>query len=73
MTGTEILPGKGKRGQLCNRQACQQPGATFYNTSTRAWYCPECARKINFWSLLDHNEAICIPESEVATPDPRPA
>jgi hypothetical protein len=31
----------------CNRTACQKPGATWFNTSTRAFYCEHCARDIN--------------------------
>ena len=40
-------PDKGKENGSCNRKACQRPGAVFFNTSTRAWYCAPCAHKIN--------------------------
>lgn len=38
---------KGQKDGNCNRDDCQKPGATYYNFSTRKWYCPECAKKIN--------------------------
>lgn len=38
---------KGLRGGTCNRRACDRPGATFYNRYTCAFYCPDCAEKIN--------------------------
>ena len=53
-------PFKGKRNGLCNRTACQKPGATFYNISTRAWYCPKCAEAINLWSIHDDGVVICV-------------
>lgn len=42
---------KGKEGCNCNRTACQQPGALFFNCGTRAWYCYECAKDINEFAL----------------------
>lgn len=56
---------KGKKGGSCNRRACQRPGAAFYNQSTRAWYCPPCAHKIN-----DANPGLCyVPNKEGSTND----
>lgn len=40
-------PCKGLKNGHCNRAACQRPGAFYYNRSTRAWYCWECAVAIN--------------------------
>lgn len=40
-------PTKGELGGLCNRTACQQPGATWFNHSTRKHYCGECAALID--------------------------
>ena len=34
---------KGVEGGNCNRTACQQPGAVWYNSSTRKYYCRNCA------------------------------
>lgn len=42
----------------CNRTACQKPltpGATYYNNSTQANYCPHCAFLIN-----KHNPNLCV-------------
>jgi hypothetical protein len=50
---------KGVSGGLCNRIACLKPGAVFYNSSTRAYYCPECAAKINYWSRKDDGIDLC--------------
>lgn len=38
---------KGKKDGNCNRQACQAPGATYFNVGTDAYYCPACACRIN--------------------------
>jgi len=38
---------KGKRGGNCNREACQRPGATWFNKTMNAYYCPSCAERIN--------------------------
>ena len=38
---------KGHKGGSCNRTACQQPGAYWFNHSTRAYYCTPCARMLN--------------------------
>jgi hypothetical protein len=56
---------KGIFGKNCNREACQKSGATWWNTSTRLWYCTECAYLINEANLDDcimHNEYpfLCI-------------
>lgn len=31
----------------CNRTACREPGATFYNHATKKYYCGKCADMIN--------------------------
>jgi hypothetical protein len=41
------LPGKGIKGQRCNRTACQAEGAYWYNHSTDKHYCGTCADIIN--------------------------
>ena len=55
---------KGDKGGQCNRTACTsgQP-ATWYNKSTRAYYCPRCAHRINRL-----NGEICVPSD---APDKR--
>lgn len=39
----------------CYRSACRQPNATWYNSSTREWYCRSCALKIN-----EFNPGLCV-------------
>lgn len=34
---------KGEKGGLCNRTACQQPPALFYNRVMGKYYCYNCA------------------------------
>lgn len=62
------MSAKGQRDGLCNRTSCQAPlpdeKGQFYNTSTRAWYCSICAKKINFWSVNDDKVILCISETE---------
>lgn len=41
--------------QPCRRTACRRPGATWWNTSTRAWYCRDCAASINKF-----NPGLCV-------------
>jgi hypothetical protein len=57
---------KGKKGGNCNRTACQQPEATWYNHSTRAYYCEPCAQNLNFYSKADamrlFGHDLCTPE-----------
>lgn len=38
---------KGVYGGNCNRQACQQPNATWYNKGSYKYYCQKCAHLIN--------------------------
>ncbi len=44
---------KGALHGLCNRVACQKPGANYYNHSTREHYCEECAELINHHNYAD--------------------
>lgn len=59
-------PLKGQFDGNCNRTACQTliAGANFWNTSTRAYYCGQCARDINHWSRRDDNQIICLPVTD---------
>jgi hypothetical protein len=49
---------KGVKDGNCNRQACQQPGATWYNSGTYKYYCKACASMIN-WSCETGEELLC--------------
>jgi hypothetical protein len=40
-------PMKGTEGGTCNRGVCSNTDARWWNTSTRKWYCDDCARLIN--------------------------
>lgn len=49
MSHQEHTPGKGKQGLNCNVTACQKPNsAHYYNTVMRAWYCRDCAERIEY-------------------------
>jgi hypothetical protein len=41
---------KGLKNGSCNRGSCQEPGATFFNRSTKMYYCEDCAAKINSYA-----------------------
>jgi hypothetical protein len=49
----------------CNRTACNEVGATFYNSSTRKYYCEACAAEINYWSRMDAGIILCKEGSQV--------
>jgi hypothetical protein len=38
---------KGRFNGTCNRSACSEKPADYYNPHTRAFYCRGCAQKIN--------------------------
>jgi len=38
---------KGKFNGNCNITSCQKPGATWWNKSTRKYYCESCALELN--------------------------
>ena len=51
-----ITPGKGFKGKNCNVTHCQKPeSAKHFNRVTRAWYCFECASRIEASANLDGN------------------
>lgn len=45
---------KGAKGGNCNRTACQQPEAHYFNTGTDAYYCWDCASDINEFAMRPH-------------------
>lgn len=57
----------------CNLTACQEPGAVWWNTGTRRWYCRRCANAINApgWPLGDKTPIICFDRGIYATNQPR--
>jgi hypothetical protein len=38
---------KGKMAGSCNRTACQEPGAVWWNRGSYAYYCYDCSRMLN--------------------------
>jgi hypothetical protein len=59
---------KGAYNGLCNRTACQAPGAVYYNHSTEKYYCVVCADLINhanrYQSLRMYGHELCIKGEE---------
>ena len=55
---------KGKFDGNCNRRACQAPGATWWNPNTRAYYCHDCASKINAHCPMDMPEWRLVEKQE---------
>jgi len=49
---------KGKKGLRCNRTACPNTEAYWYNRVTEAYYCQPCANRINESAL--HSGGDCI-------------
>jgi hypothetical protein len=54
---------KGLRLGSCNVTACQRPGAYWYNSVMKAWYCTSCAHEINY-RPLPNGEYLCILNEE---------
>lgn len=56
-------PEKGDRGAECNRTVCENKKANWFNHSTRAWYCTDCARQLNEYRPEDaqrlYGHALC--------------
>lgn len=48
---------KGIHGHECNRTVCRNAPATYYNQSTKKYYCAECATKINNLNRLEAYES----------------
>jgi hypothetical protein len=49
----------GTFGGLCNRTACREPGARWWNSSTRKFYCVMCASRINLECRRMNEPALC--------------
>jgi hypothetical protein len=62
-------PDKGKMNGSCNRTACQRPGANWFNTSTRVYYCEPCARGITDFAKQRDGFHICFPSTGDGTQD----
>jgi len=59
---------KGVKGGNCNREACQKPGAVWFNHSTHAYYCPSCAELLNNvnrdWAVPQYGHELCTKEED---------
>lgn len=55
----ENLNSKGLWKGACNRTACQKPGALYFNSSTRKYYCFDCATLINNDNPQLNGEDLC--------------
>lgn len=58
---------KGDYNDECNRTACSNGRATYYNSATHKHYCPSCANAINHWSKIDDGTILCIDKKPVDT------
>ncbi len=58
---------KGVFNGNCNRTACQQPPATWWNPNTQAYYCAYCAMLINRHVPFDHPEWRLVEHKEPPT------
>lgn len=70
MTSEQI--NKSDKGQLngsCNRTACQAPHALWFNTSTRAYYCAQCADDITRFTRRVDGFDICFQSTGDVTDD----
>jgi len=45
---TILKEDKGLKNGSCNVTACQEPGAIYFNKSTKKYYCRNCADAINW-------------------------
>lgn len=56
---------KGTFNGICNRSACDNDEATYYNYSTQMYYCPACAKLINDVNRSDSmrlfGHDLCLP------------
>ena len=66
-------PDKGEKNGSCNRQACQKPGAVYFNHSTKRYYCEGCATLINNmnddWAPGEYGHQLCTLDSSQAKTD----
>lgn len=57
-------PDKGQKNGSCNRQACQESGATWFNKVMKAYYCQPCALRLNETKLSD-GSVLCSPPDSI--------
>lgn len=61
---------KGKKDGDCNRTQCQKPGATWFNHSTRKYYCVDCAYMLNKvnkdWAVDAYGHDLCTSDMDTS-------
>lgn len=64
---TKHKANKGLLNGSCNREACQAPGANFFNYGTERYYCRRCADDLNFhnrkWAHDMYGHDLCLEET----------
>ena len=56
-------PGKGQRGGECQRVACDNGNAHWFNTTNGEYYCSYCARTFNEVSRRHGEPPLCLPHA----------
>ena len=57
------MENKGEYNCECNRTACKNKHAIFYNHSTKKYYCGSCAYEINKWAQdfkKEYGHELCV-------------
>lgn len=64
---------KGEFNQECNRTACNNQNAVYYNLSTEKYYCRSCATEINYWNRADamrlYGHDLCMKRVDMGSPN----
>ncbi len=58
------IKNKGMQGLRCNRTACENQEAYYYNRVMKAYYCEPCAFRINVSALRSGQKELCICSDE---------
>lgn len=58
MSDSPKMPEKGHKHGECNRTACTNTNALWWNKYTQAFYCEDCALRIN--RLAEPQAKICV-------------
>jgi hypothetical protein len=65
------MPVKGEFDGECNRRACRETGANWWNPNTRAYYCASCARRINDYIVRPEEQHLRLVPSPSTVGDGR--
>lgn len=69
MSNPTSTPEKGDLLGICNRTACNNKGARFFNHATQKHYCTKCAHDLNTYNpeskeIYGHDLCTLVPVSE---------